>query len=113
MNKYKITIQHDSGTVTLTVYGSNYQSAITQVCNAEKCPETAIKSVELDNEKIADKGKVIAWLEAFKNLEWRASEMPETNEFSSIMEYSLTDFVQENELPKTMSVEELIEYLKY
>ena len=47
MNKYKAVLMHDDGRITLTVYARNYQSAIQQIMNNEKCPESAIISLEL------------------------------------------------------------------
>ena len=47
MNKYKAVLMHDDGRTTLTVYARNYQSAIQQIMNNEKCPESAIISLEI------------------------------------------------------------------
>ena len=47
MNKYKAVLMHDDGRITLTVYARNYQSAIQQIMNNEKCPESAIISLEI------------------------------------------------------------------
>lgn len=47
MNKYKAVLMHDDGKTTLTVYARNYQSAIQQIMNNEKCPESAIISLEI------------------------------------------------------------------
>ncbi len=47
MNRYKAVLKHDDGKFELTVYARNFQSAIQQIMNNEKCPESAIKSLEL------------------------------------------------------------------
>lgn len=47
MNRYKAVLNHDDGKFELTVYARNFQSAIQQIMNNEKCPESAIKSLEL------------------------------------------------------------------
>ena len=47
MNKYKAVLMNDDGRITLTVYARNYQSAIQQIMNNEKCPESEIISLEL------------------------------------------------------------------
>ena len=47
MNRYKAVLKHDDGKFELTVYARNFQSAIQQIMNNEKCPESAIKSLEI------------------------------------------------------------------
>lgn len=44
MNKYKIEVKHDNGTVNVTVTAQNIESAISQVMNFENCPRSAIGS---------------------------------------------------------------------
>ena len=46
-NRYKAVLKHDDGKFELTVYARNYQSAIQQIMNNEKCPESAIISLEI------------------------------------------------------------------
>lgn len=47
MNKYKAVLMHDDVRTTSTVYARNYQSAIQQIMNKEKCPKSAIIWLEI------------------------------------------------------------------
>lgn len=44
--RFTLELEHDNEKIKISVYAKNYQSAITQVTNAEGCPESAILSVK-------------------------------------------------------------------
>lgn len=46
MNRYRLTLKHDNGTVTLNVSASSEDAAITQVMTVELCPRSAIQRIE-------------------------------------------------------------------
>ena len=45
MNIYKITLKHDNGKINIITSASNEKQARKQVCDYEKCPESAIIKV--------------------------------------------------------------------
>ena len=47
MNSYEFELEHDKGKANVVIIARNFQSAIQQIMNNEKCPESAIKSLEL------------------------------------------------------------------
>lgn len=53
IHKYKVVVKHDKGKATLTTTASNKEAAIKNICNTEKCPESAVVKVtelkEMDN----------------------------------------------------------------
>ena len=42
MNKYEVTLKHDSGTITIKTTASNKEKAIQQVLNIELAPLSAV-----------------------------------------------------------------------
>ena len=50
MQKFVITISHDSGLLHITTFASSAEGAIEMVKKAERCPNTSIKSIYLVNE---------------------------------------------------------------
>lgn len=47
MKKYKVKVKHDNGIQNFLILGDSIENAIQNICSAEKCPESAIKSIEL------------------------------------------------------------------
>jgi len=47
MKKYKVKVKHDNGIQNFLILGDSIENAIQNICNAEKCPESAIQSIEL------------------------------------------------------------------
>lgn len=45
--QYKARLQHDRGRVTIYTTATSEEQARRSICNAERCPERAILSVEL------------------------------------------------------------------
>ena len=46
MEKFKLTLQHDSGVTNIITFARSKQQAIYLVCENEGCPERAIKKVK-------------------------------------------------------------------
>lgn len=46
--KYSVTVKHDKGRKTISVYAPNYSGAVEMICNSELCPESAIEKVQQD-----------------------------------------------------------------
>lgn len=45
MKTYLVTLSHDKGRVKILTRAASYQNAITNVCAAERAPESAVCSV--------------------------------------------------------------------
>jgi hypothetical protein len=53
MKTYLFTIAHDNGVFTLKTFSLSIVSALEQVLSSERCPETAIKTIQIIEEKAA------------------------------------------------------------
>lgn len=53
--KYAATLEHDQGEINITVHAGSKKQAISLICIAEKCPESAIKKMV----KWVSKNKVV------------------------------------------------------
>ena len=47
MNKYKATLQHDTGIKCFTLWADDKDNAIDRIMNVELCPKRAITKLEL------------------------------------------------------------------
>lgn len=48
MKKYTVTVKHDSGTYKMVFFSSNKKQLKKSVMRMEKCPESAIVSIEAE-----------------------------------------------------------------
>ena len=46
LNRYRVSFRHDNGSIGLDVVAWSEEDAINQVMNFERCPRSAIKSVD-------------------------------------------------------------------
>jgi len=46
MNKYRVTLKHDSGLIRIIVHAPSKSAASLMVCSAEDCPPRAIREIK-------------------------------------------------------------------